>query len=167
MPMASGTERYRVNPENGKAGEVMTAQSNEDRQKIVVGVDGSPSSKTALQWAAREAQLTASAVEVVTAWEYPELLAPPPADFNPEELARRVLDSAIEEVLGARPSVEVRRVVTERHPAPALVDASKGASLLVVGNRGHGEFVGVLIGSVSLHCVAHADCPVVILRGPE
>jgi nucleotide-binding universal stress UspA family protein len=115
----------------------------------------------------RQAQLTGSAVEAVTAWEYPELLAPPPADFDPEELARRVLDSAIDEVVGAAPPVEVGRVVTERHPAQALVDASKGASLLAVGNRGHGEFVGVLIGSVSLHCVAHADCPVVVLRSPE
>jgi nucleotide-binding universal stress UspA family protein len=145
----------------------VTEQSDEDRRKIVVGVDGSPASKIALRWAVRQAQLTASVVEAVTAWEYPELLAPPPADFNPEELARRVLDTAIEEVVGAMPSVEVRRVVTEKHPAPALVDASKGASLLVVGTRGHGEFEGVLIGSVSLHCVAHADCPVVILRSPE
>jgi nucleotide-binding universal stress UspA family protein len=145
----------------------VTEQGHEDRRKIVVGVDGSPSSKSALRWAVRQAQLTDSAVEAVTAWEYPELLAPPPAGFDPEELARRVLDSAIDEVVGAVPRVEVGRVVTERHPAQALVDASKGASLLAVGNRGHGEFVGVLIGSVSLHCVAHADCPVVILRGPE
>ena len=145
----------------------MTEQGHEDRRKIVVGVDGSPSSKSALRWAVRQAQLTDSAVEAVTAWEYPELLAPPPAGFDPEELARRVLDSAIDEVVGAVPPVEVGRVVTERHPAQALVDASKGASLLAVGNRGHGEFVGVLIGSVSLHCVAHADCPVVILRSPE
>jgi nucleotide-binding universal stress UspA family protein len=145
----------------------VTEQGHEDRRKIVVGVDGSPSSKSALRWAVRQAQLTDSAVEAVTAWEYPELLAPPPAGFDPEELARRVLDSAIDEVVGAVPPVEVVRVVTERHPAQALVDASKGASLLAVGNRGHGEFVGVLIGSVSLHCVAHADCPVVILRSPE
>jgi nucleotide-binding universal stress UspA family protein len=145
----------------------MTEQSGEDQQKIVVGVDGSPSSKNALRWAVRQAQLTASAVEAVTAWEYPELLAPPPVDFNPEELARRVLDSAIEDAVGPVPPVPVHRVVTERHPAPALVDASKGASLLVVGNRGHGEFVGVLIGSVSLHCVAHADCPVVIARSSQ
>jgi nucleotide-binding universal stress UspA family protein len=145
----------------------VTEQGHEDRRKIVVGVDGSPSSKSALRWAVRQAQLTDSAVEAVTAWEYPELLAPPPAGFDPEELARRVLDSAIDEVAGAVPPVEVDRVVTERHPAQALVDASKGASLLAVGNRGHGEFVGVLIGSVSLHCVAHADCPVVILRSPE
>jgi nucleotide-binding universal stress UspA family protein len=145
----------------------MTEQSGEDRPKIVVGIDGSPSSKNALRWAVRQAQLTASAVEAVTAWEYPELLAPPPADFNPEELARRVLDSAIEDAAGPVPPVEVHRVVTEKHPAPALVDASKGASLLVVGNRGHGEFVGVLIGSVSLHCVAHADCPVVIVRSAQ
>ena len=141
-------------------------EPDEGNQLIVVGVDGSPSSKGALRWAVHQAQLTASAVEAVTAWEYPELPGPLPADFNPEELARRVLESAIEEAVGATPPVEVRRVAIEGHPAPTLVDASKGASLLVVGNRGHGEFVGVLIGSVSLHCVAHAECPVVILRGP-
>jgi nucleotide-binding universal stress UspA family protein len=145
----------------------MTEPGEGNQQKIVVGVDGSPSSKGALRWAVRQAQLTASAVEAVTAWEYPELLSPLPADFNPEKRARRLLDSVIDEVVGATSPVEVRRVVLEQHPAPALVDASKSAALLVVGNRGHGEFVGVLIGSVSLHCVAHADCPVVILRGPE
>lgn len=144
----------------------MTEPGEGNERKIVVGVDGSPSSKGALRWAVRQAQLTASAVEAVTAWEYSELLSLLPADFNPEQRARRLLDSVIEEVVGATPPVEVRRVVIEEHPASALVDASKAASLLVVGNRGHGEFVDVLIGSVSLHCVAHADCPVVILRGP-
>ena len=144
----------------------MTEPGEGNERKIVVGVDGSPSSKGALRWAVRQAQLTASVVEAVTAWEYPELLGPPPAEFNPEERARRVLDSVIEETVGATSPVEVRRVVIERHPAPALLEASKDASLLVVGNRGHREFVSVMIGSVSLHCVAHADCPVVILRGP-
>ena len=66
----------------------------------------------------RQAQLTASAGEAVTAREYPDLPGPLPADFNPQ-LARRVLDSAIEETAGATPPVEVRRVVIERHPAPA------------------------------------------------
>ena len=82
----------------------MTEPHEGNQQKIVVGVDGSPSSKGALRWAVRQAQLTASAVEAVTAWEYPELLSPLPADFNPEKRARRLLDSVIEEVVGAHPA---------------------------------------------------------------
>jgi nucleotide-binding universal stress UspA family protein len=46
-----------------------------------------------------------------------------------------------------------------------LLNAAKGAQLLVVGNRGHGEFRGALLGSVSMHCVQHAPCPVVVFRG--
>ena len=52
------------------------------------------------------------------------------------------------------------------HPAPVLVEASKGADLLVVGSRGHGEFVGMLIGSVSEYCVTNAHCPVLVHRDP-
>ena len=115
--------------------------------------------------AVRQAQLTAPAVEAATAREYPGQPGPLPADFNPQELARRVPGSATGEAAGATPPAEVRRAVIDRHPARRR-RASKGASLLVVANPGHGEFVGVLIGPVSLHCVAHADCPVVVLRGP-
>jgi nucleotide-binding universal stress UspA family protein len=50
------------------------------------------------------------------------------------------------------------------HPAPILVEASKGADLLVVGSRGHGEFVGMLLGSVSEHCAMNAHCPVLVHR---
>jgi nucleotide-binding universal stress UspA family protein len=48
-----------------------------------------------------------------------------------------------------------------------LLDASAGASLLVVGSRGHGGFAEALLGSVSQHCVQHAPCPVVVVRGPD
>jgi nucleotide-binding universal stress UspA family protein len=57
--------------------------------------------------------------------------------------------------------------VIDGHPAPVLVEASKGAELLVVGSRGHGEFVGMLIGSVSEYCAAHAHCPVLVHRAPS
>ena len=53
------------------------------------------------------------------------------------------------------------------HPAVVLVDASRTADLLVVGNRGHGAFTGMLTGSVSMHCVNNANCPVVVVRGAE
>jgi nucleotide-binding universal stress UspA family protein len=51
------------------------------------------------------------------------------------------------------------------HPAPVLIEESQHADLLVVGHRGHGAFTGMLVGSVSLHCVSNAACPVVVVRG--
>ena len=68
-------------------------------------------------------------------------------------------------MIGKDPDIEVRQVVAEGHPAPILVKASEKADLLVVGSRGHGEFAGMLIGSVSEHCATHASCVVVIVRG--
>jgi nucleotide-binding universal stress UspA family protein len=46
-----------------------------------------------------------------------------------------------------------------------LIGESKEADLLVIGHRGHGAFAGMLVGSVSIHCVTHASCPVVVIRG--
>ena len=59
-------------------------------------------------------------------------------------------------------TVSVSRQVVRGHPANVLVEASRGADLLVVGSRGHGTVVGMLLGSVSHHCVLHAECPVVV-----
>ena len=65
------------------------------------------------------------------------------------------------------PDVEIRPLVVQDNPAQALLDCAKGADLLVVGNRGHGGFTGALLGSVGQHCAQHAECPVVIVRGPK
>jgi nucleotide-binding universal stress UspA family protein len=54
--------------------------------------------------------------------------------------------------------------VVEGHPAQVLVEEARGARLLVVGSRGHGSLVGMLIGSTSAHCAATAECPVVVIR---
>lgn len=56
------------------------------------------------------------------------------------------------------------RTVVQDHPAAALIIAAEGADLLVVGSLGHGGFAGMLLGSVSAHVVAHASCPVVVVR---
>jgi nucleotide-binding universal stress UspA family protein len=63
--------------------------------------------------------------------------------------------------------VVVHLKVTEGHPAFVLTDAARGAALLVVGSRGHGAFAGMLLGSVSEYCAAHAPCPVVVVRHPD
>ena len=58
----------------------------------------------------------------------------------------------------------MRRHVAEGHPAGVLLAQVEGADMLVVGSRGHGGFTGMLLGSVSQHVVAHAPCPVVVVR---
>ncbi len=142
-------------------------QAEDAQARIVVGVDGSSSSKDALSWAARQAQSTGASLEVVTTWEWPisfGWVPPYPQGYDPEADAKKALDETVAEVLGPSPAVKVRTQVVEGHPAPVLVELSKGAELLVVGSRGHGEFAGMLIGSVSEHCVTNAHCPVVVLR---
>ncbi|HUI03426.1 MAG TPA: universal stress protein [Acidimicrobiales bacterium] len=136
--------------------------------RIVVGVDGSAVSKRALAWAAAEAKRTGAVVQVLMVWDNPQrdMWIPhvvPKGD--PMALTRRVLHRTVEDVLGERPEVAVEAVALEGRVAHELLQAAKGADLLVVGNRGRGGFAGVVLGSVSLHCVSHAPCPVVVVRG--
>jgi nucleotide-binding universal stress UspA family protein len=136
--------------------------------KIVAGVDGSGSSIRALQWAARQANLSGSSLEVITTWEWPMnygWAVPIPPEFDPRSTAQTLLDEAVADVRQAYPGLDVRTTIVEGHPAPVLIDASRTADLLVVGSRGHGEFAGMLLGSVSEHCVTNAHCPVVVMRG--
>jgi nucleotide-binding universal stress UspA family protein len=135
-------------------------------QKIVVGIDGSASSIDAFRWAARQAQLTGLVVEALMVWQYPGGVVPP-GDQDLEAESRQALDGAIEGAFSDVPPVQVTRVVEQGEPAVTLVRRSKDAALLVIGSRGHGAFVGMLIGSVSQYCVTHAHCPVVVLRGPD
>lgn len=138
--------------------------------RIVVGIDGSPMSVAALNWAVRQAGLTGSAIEAITTWEWPTNYGwafPFPSDYNPAADAERMLTQTLEPVQAAHPDVPIRLTVVEGHPAHVLVKASKGADLLVVGSRGHGEFAGMLIGSVSEHCVTNAHCAVLVLRDPK
>ncbi|WP_406411382.1 universal stress protein [Streptomyces sp. NBC_01614] len=137
--------------------------------RIVVGVDGSEPSKAALRFAAEQAELTGGVVDAICAWEHPPSWPPresKPADDH-ERQARELLDRVIDEVLGPERSVEIRPRSAQGHPAAVLLEAGAGARLLVVGNRGHGGFAGALLGSVGQHCVQHAPCPVVVVRGPR
>lgn len=133
---------------------------------IVVGVDASDPSKEALRWASRQAELTGDELRVVMSWEIPSMAywAPVPEGLDFEKETGQVLHRTVVEVLGEHPTVAVTELVREGHPAPVLLAESAHADLLVVGSRGHGEFTGMLIGSVSEHCVTHASCPVVVVR---
>lgn len=134
---------------------------------IVVGVDGSASSLAALEWGAHQAELTGSALHAVTVWAWPTTYGypiPVATGFDPAADAAKVLDDAVAGIRRAHPSIEIRTSVLEGSTAKALVESSRGAEILVVGSRGHGELAGMLLGSVSEHCAAHAHCPVLVVR---
>lgn len=134
--------------------------------KVVVGVDGSDSSVEALRLAARLAPGLGARVHAVACWHFPEMYAGYiPPDFEAfEASAAKVLAQSIEKAFGP----DVPETLTSelvRGPAPAtLVDAAAGAAMLVVGRRGHGGFMGLHLGSVSTACVAHAECPVLVVH---
>jgi nucleotide-binding universal stress UspA family protein len=148
----------------------VTTSEDPSRHPIVTGIDGSEQSLHAVRWAARQAELTGSPLEVIMTWEWPASYGwplPLPSEYDPSSDAEKLVNDAIAEVRAAHPDLEIRIRVLEGHPAPTLVEASRGADLLVVGSRGHGEFAGMLLGSVSEHCVTNAHCPVVVFRDPR
>lgn len=135
---------------------------------IVVGVDGSEGSQAALAWAAREARLHGSPLTLVCAWQLP------PASYGwptvlPELLddfkavAAEQIDKACSAVGPALEGLEMTRTVREGSAANVLIETSEDAEMLVVGTRGHGGFVGMLLGSVSAQCAHHSRCPLVIV----
>lgn len=142
--------------------------------RIVVGVDGSPCSVRALRWAVGQAQLSGGSVDAVLAWEYPTSYgghAWIPYGYREgiefEEIAESTLTKSISQATGPDSAVSVRPRVVRGNPAQALLEAARGADLLVVGNRGHHGFAAALLGSVAQHCVYHAGCPVVVIRDQQ
>ncbi|WP_051191935.1 universal stress protein [Microbacterium luticocti] len=137
-----------------------------DTGPVLVGVDGSDSSIDALRHAARLAQALDAPLEAVTVWEYPAFADYyAVVDWSPEADAQATLESAIDQAFGGAPPTGLRRTVLRGPTARALIDASRRAGMLVLGSRGHGGFAGLLLGSVSAACAAHARCPVLIVHG--
>lgn len=138
-----------------------------DAQRIVVGVDGSQASLAALEYACRRAESTRETVVAINAWH----VHVPSTDVWSHDA--RSVDSERHELLLAEsiaglqedhPDVRLEHEVVAVSPAQCLVDASAGASLLVVGSRGRGFFSGMLLGSVSQAVLREASCPVAVVR---
>lgn len=141
--------------------------SNDSAHRVVIGVDGSPSSRAALRWAVRYANLIGGSVDAIYAWELPGMYgwSAPAVDADlDEEVARDRFGEEIREVLGDTMPVELRQRLVRGNPTAVLLAAAEGAEALVVGSRGRGGFVSALLGSVSQQCAQHATCPVVIVR---
>jgi nucleotide-binding universal stress UspA family protein len=142
---------------------------------IVVGVDGSPESGAAIEFAMREATRRQAWVRVIAAAQLPEYwtIAYGTADLpSPEEViadTKRMARQTLDEVVNAHPelaTVEFDIEAIAGPPGPVLVDVSEDADMLVLGHRGRGAVRSALLGSVGLHCVLHATCPVTIVRPP-
>lgn len=137
---------------------------------IVVGIDGSKGSTTALQWAIQEAKLRGTEVTVVYAWSYPYSAGVDVVGYvvgadDYEEMHRTTLDTAMREAVpddAARAAIKTTIVCDS--PAAALIKAGEHAQMVVVGARGHGGFLGLILGSVSTQVVHHASTTVVVVR---
>lgn len=135
--------------------------------KIVVGVDGSDNAEAALRWALDNSSVDDEVI-AVQAWQLPVAAgfeAAPPLDPEPfEDSAKANLETAIESIAtGPGEVARVQAVVQSGHSGAVLIDQSRTADLLVVGSRGHGGFVGLLLGSVTTYVVNHAVCPTVVV----
>ena len=148
-------------PGGGKAGAMNTTPT-----RIIVGVDGSPESIEALRRAATIASALHAPLETITTWEFPSM-APdsfPYSDWSPKEDAERIAENAIQSAFGGTPPDGLTSTVLEGTAAVVLIEASKTASMLVVGSRGRGGFIGLLLGSVSTACAQHAHCAVLVVH---
>ncbi|MGY3564787.1 universal stress protein [Sinomonas sp. RB5] len=136
--------------------------------RIVVGVDGSPASGKALDWAIEEARLRGGSLRVITAWHYPVLGDAAGAGPDVDVFRQSAADdqAALLSAAGGERSGLSAEVI-EGSAVQVLLDAARDADLLVVGSRGHGGFAGLLLGSVSAQLVHHAPCPVLVVRENE
>lgn len=136
---------------------------------VVVGVDGSDQSRTALRWGATIARATGAQLDAVMVWNYDTGYGSGylPVDVDPSAEAEKVLTSTVDAVFGPDRPEGMRLAVRQGQPTKVLIDESKDALILVVGSRGHGGFMGLLLGSVSAGVAEHAGCPVLVLHGDE
>ena len=137
-------------------------------KRVVVGTDGSEASFVAVRWAASEAKAHDAELEIIHTWTLPVMTDPigmvplqlPVDDFVKQ--AEAVRDHAVKlasEAVATNVTGRVERGMAAEH----LIKASKTADEVVVGTRGHGGFVGLLLGSVAQQVATHAECPVVIV----
>jgi nucleotide-binding universal stress UspA family protein len=136
---------------------------------VTVGVDGSEESLRAVEWAALEARRHGTSLRIVSApAELPRLRS---YQASPDEIAAalrgiaaRSLDAAITRSEEVAPGLRIETGLLSGPSAVAVADSGAGASMLVVGARGAGGFVAMMLGSVSRYAAVWAPCPVVVVR---
>jgi len=133
------------------------------RYRIVVGVDGSPHSDAALRWSLAQAQARHGEVVAVFAWQVPFMSFPGAFDRDElEEAAKQFIIDTVSRIVPA-PAIPLWTLVAEGDPAAALAEASKRASLLVLGTRGRPGLARLRHGWVSRRCAKVSACPFVLI----
>jgi nucleotide-binding universal stress UspA family protein len=144
-----------------------------ERERIVVGVDGSAGSEQALRWALSEARWRGADVDAVSCWAppYAALASGYAPTYTIDDISTVgnanvdiVMSHCYDDVAASRAAgVVISKRVLEGDARQTLESESKGATMLVVGRRGHGGLSRLVLGSVSRHVAAHAHCPVVVV----
>jgi nucleotide-binding universal stress UspA family protein len=140
---------------------------------IIVGVDGSPTSRAALRWAAREAELRLCPLDVVYGWQVKGEPRPPgewggvapPVEAYQQQAQARIRD-IVGEVLPDGTTCDLTVHAVHKPPGRALLSFCGAADLLVVGAKEHGRLAGWLVGSASDQALKNATCTVVVVRPP-
>lgn len=145
-----------------------------EKPRIVVGVDGSEPARHALRWAAKEAELRDAVLEIVGVWSFPMYLDPAGGAFplpgmveKTEQREREIIDNEVAAMFGTNDRPPILTTIRCGSTATELLAVSEGAVLLVVGSRGRGGFLSMLLGSTALHCVQHAPVPVAVIHVPK
>lgn len=139
-------------------------------RRVVVGVDGSPGSRSALRWGLDAARRLGCSLVAAHAWLSTDLPAPVPAAPGLpayEAAARAWLLQELEDTLAADSGVDVIPLLTHSSPAWGLMDTATPEDVLVVGSRGRGGFASLVLGSVATQCAEHAKSTVVIVRAGQ
>ncbi|UVJ41271.1 universal stress protein [Arthrobacter sp. CJ23] len=141
----------------------------ETTERIIVGYDGSPEAAPAVRWAAEQAALRGLELHLVHCSLWPAIthnMAPVPgvADSGLRHAAEAVVTEGAALALEASPDLDLTTSLVYGWPAENLRRLSPGAAMIVVGSRGIGGFMGLLVGSVSLELASTADCPVAVVR---
>ncbi|WP_193311366.1 universal stress protein [Georgenia satyanarayanai] len=145
----------------------MTRSADRNRP-VIVGVDGSALADAAVLWAAAEAERRGTSLHVVHAFVHLHAVGGYVAVLDtadPLEIGGEVCERAARTAREAFPALTVTTEVRVGRAAPELIKASREATTLVLGARGHGRVTGLIVGSVSQQVAMHAQCPVVVVRG--
>ncbi|GAA1031814.1 universal stress protein [Virgisporangium ochraceum] len=137
---------------------------------MLVGYDGSPDGRRAVEWAAQEAGRGGGVLRVLLAYQVgigARLLPDERADRVAVAQAAGLADFAVAAARMAAPGVEVHGTTVRGHATAALLDAAVLNRLVVVGHRGAGGFHGLRVGAVGLRVATHAPCPVAVVRGVD
>lgn len=140
--------------------------------RVIVGVDGSPSSRSALRWGLHEARLAGCPLIALHAWLLSTLPGRPPMQYVPalaeyEAEAREWLEQEIAATLPDTHGVDIRPELSHSSAAWALMDKAQPDDLLVLGSRGHGGFASLVLGSVATQCSMHARGVVTVVRAEQ